>query len=320
MANINEKIVLVGGGGGVYRVARFLKNVRENIATIQTMFDHGGHSGRLRDEYGVLPPGDIRQAMLALADESTEMPLRELLSYIFPVKGSSIDDATLGNLIFTAFNDIYDGPLPAIEVMSRIFHVKGKVLPVSLDRAELVVELEDGTSIEGEGNIDTRSFEDDRKIVRAYLRPEANIYTGAYDALIEADKIVFCPGDLYTSIIPNILVSGFSEAIKKSKGKIIYITNIMTKKSETHNFSASDFSKMILTYLGIEKFDYVICNNDPILEKFQVLYGKEESKPVQIDEAELSKYATTVICDRVADQTDGVLRHNQKIASIIAKL
>lgn len=320
MNNIHEKIVLIGGGGGVYRIAKFLKNVRDNISTIQTMFDHGGHSGKLRDEHGILPPGDIRQAILALSDESMETPLRALLSYRFPNRGSSIDDATLGNLIFTAFNDIYDGPVPAIEAMSKLFRVSGRVLPVSLDKADLVVRFGDNSVLKGEGNIDSRSIDDERVIKEAFLEPQANIYVEAYDAIISADKIIFCPGDLYTSIIPNILVEGFSDAIHKTKAKIIYVTNIMTKKSETYGFKASDFSRIILSYLKIDKFDVVICNNSKINPKIKSLYAEEYAEPVFVDEEILSDYASTVICDRIADQSDGVLRHNNLIASILAKI
>jgi uncharacterized cofD-like protein len=149
MKNIHESIVLIGGGGGVYRIAQSLKHIRPNITTIQTVFDDGGHSAQLRDERGMLPPGDLRQAILALSDDTCQPLLRQLLAFRFDHKASSLDGATFGNLMLTALTEI-SGNLPsAIEGMCQIFRVQGKVLPVSLDSAHLVVALSDGTKIEG---------------------------------------------------------------------------------------------------------------------------------------------------------------------------
>lgn len=178
MGKFNENIVLVGGGGGVYRIARFLKNIRPNITTNQTVFDYGGHSARLRDERGVLPPGDIRQAILALSSDSIEPILRDLLAFRFSKRGdSSLNDATIGNLLLTALTEI-TGNLPAaIDAMCKLYQVQGTVLPVSLDHAHLVVTLNDGTVLKGEGDIDKRSTDDDRVITSARLEPNARIYT-----------------------------------------------------------------------------------------------------------------------------------------------
>jgi len=322
MSTINESIVLVGGGGGVYRVARFLKHVRPNITTIQTMFDSGGHSRQLRDDRGMLPPGDIRQAILALSDDSVEESMRFLLSYRFTEKNnSSLDRATLGNLILTALTEYHDGNIiTAINELCRLCRVKGRVMPVSLDHAHLSVTLSDNSKLTGEGLIDKRSLDDDRTIVTACLKPGANIYTGAYEALVKADKIVFCPGDLYTSIIPNTLVKGFKEAMAETKAKLVFVVNIMTKKSETHHYPASRFAETLIAYIGQQRFDTVIVNNQPILPEITARYRAEKAFPVRVDTERLKRFTKNIIRDNLADQTGGVIRHSDRIASVIARV
>ena len=320
-SNINESIVLIGGGGGVYRVAHFLKHIRKNITTIQTMFDHGGHSGLLRDERGVLPPGDIRQAIVALADEDVESDLRALLTHRFAEKGkSSLNNATVGNILLTSLTEITGSPISAINTLCRWFKVTGKVLPVSLDNADLCVKLSDRSVMKGEGLIDKRSIRDNRTIVSAHLKPDAFLYAGAHDAIVNADKIVFCPGDLYTSIIPNVLVRGFTDALNMSNAKLIYAVNIMTKKSETHNYSASKFAEMLLDYAGQKKFDAVICNSAKIKPSVIAKYRKECAYPVEVDAKRLKNYSDRVVMADIADQTGEIVRHSGRVASIIAKL
>jgi uncharacterized cofD-like protein len=321
MSNIHELIVPVGGGGGVYRMVRPLKKIRPNIITVQTMFDHGGHSGELRDEHGILPTGDTRQAILALADEEIAPELRALLAYRFKTKNeSSLNGATVGNIMLAALADITGSMPGAIETLCKWFRVKGKVLPVSLDDAELCVRLSDGTVIKGEGKIDQRSISDARTISEVYLHPFANMYVEAYKAIASADKIVFCPGDLYTSILPNTLVSGFKEAIAESKAKLILVVNIMTKKAETHGYPASAFAEKILHHIGRERMDVVVCNNAPIHPDILRRYELEVSYPVIIDREKLEKLADTVILDDLADQSGDIIRHREKTASIIANI
>lgn len=320
MPGVNESVVLVGGGGGVYRIAKFLKHIRKNITTIQTVFDHGGHSGALRDERGVLPPGDIRQSIVALSHDNLEPTLRKLMSFRFEEKGNStLNKAPVGNILLAALTEI-EGSLPlAINALCELCGVEGKVLPVSLDDAELCVKLNDGTNIRGENNIDMRPISDDRTIVRAFLEPKAKIYTEAYDALVNAEKIVLCPGDLYTSLIPNFLVEGFVEAINKSKAKIIYITNLMTKKSETHEFKTADFARIIYEYLG-KKVDVNICNNEEILPEIVSLYAKEQAEPVTINKEKTLQYVEEVLEAPLSDSDGHLVRHHERIASIIADL
>jgi uncharacterized cofD-like protein len=317
---INESIVLAGGGGGVYRVARFLKHIRPNLTTIQTVFDHGRHSGQLRDERGVLPPGDIRQAILALSDDNQESTLRKLLSYRFSEKGtSSLNNATVGNILLTALTEI-EGSLPsAINALCRLCNVRGRVLPISLDNAELCVELSDGSILKGEDKIDTRSIEDDRKIKRVYLEPQAHIFVDAYEALVNADKIVLCPGDLYTSLLPNLLASGFADALSQSKAKLIYVVNIMTKKAETDGFTVSDFVRVVREYIPDREIDVVICNSEAIDSAVAEKYRAEKSHLV-LCETNNTKQAYELLSSPLVDVSGGIVRHNEKIASIIADL
>lgn len=316
--SINESIVLVGGGGGVYRVAQFLKHIRPNITTIQTVFDAGGHSARLRDERGMLPPGDIRQSILALSDDACQPLLRQLLAFRFDKKnGSSLDGATFGNIMLTALTEI-TGTLPAaIREMCRIFGVSGTILPVSLDHAHLAVELSDGTVLRGEGMIDTRAIADPRTIISAFLEPKAHIYAPAYEALVKADKIVFCPGDFWTSLIPNVLVDGFKEALKETKARLILVTNIMTKKSETDGYTSARFADTLCGYAGLGSIQFVISNSRQIPSDLLATYEQELSRPVQL--AETSRVEKHITGD-FADWTGNIIRHNQHIASAIADL
>lgn len=318
--NINEKIVLVGGGSGVYQIARALKLIRPNIVTVQTVFDSGGHSGALRDERGVLPPGDIRRAILALADDAVEHNLRKVLSYRFPERnGSSLDGANMGNLLLTALTEI-TGSLPqAIHEMCVWYGVKGKVLPVSLDDAHIKVELSDGAFILGEKFIDTRSIDDDRNIVGVGLEPEAHLYVDVYDEIVTADKIVLCPGDLYTSLIPNLIVKGFTDALKKSKAELVYVTNIMTKKSETGGFTANDFVKTVEHYLDGKKIDTVIANGADIPKEVLDSYKEQKSQAVVVNEDLKNSVKRAVEADLV-DISGGIVRHHDRTASLIAEL
>jgi uncharacterized cofD-like protein len=317
---INESVVLIGGGGGVYRIARFLKHIRPNITTIQTMFDHGGHSGELRDERGVLPPGDIRQAILALADEDIEADLRALLAHRFAKNGSSLDGATVGNILLTALAEITGSTVSAIQVLSRWFKVKGKVLPVSLDNSELCAELNDGVVLKGENKIDLRSPKDHRTIKKVFLSEQAHLYVEAGEAIRNADKIVFCPGDLYTSLIPNALVEGFREALVESKAKLIYVVNLMTKKAETDGFTASDFSKTLLKYIGRKNFFAILCNSGKFKKDILISYAKQGAYPVDADIKADGILAERIVEDDFIDDKGGILRHSQKVASVIAGL
>jgi uncharacterized cofD-like protein len=324
----SELLVLVGGGHGVH-VAEGLKRRGYDPTMIQTVYDSGGHSGKIRREHGILALGDMRRGVLSLADDidpKTRL-LRQLAEFRFEDTGTSNDGENLGNLILLALVKIYRGNVVmAVKKFSEIMGMgKGNILPVSLDHAELCARMCNGTMIYGEENIDTRPINDDRCICFVTLKPEANLYAGAAVALARAKVVGFCPGDLYTSVIPNILTNGFRITLNGNKeAKVFCVVNIMTKKAETHGFTASRFVREILKYLGRPKMDAVICNNGPINSDVRDKYRAEEAYPVEVDYEALRECATEVIVEDVVDRASlakGLLRHDSdKMAELIVRL
>ena len=221
------------------------------------MMDSGGSSGKLRDELGVLPPGDVRQCLVALA-KSPKL-LREMFNYRFEEGG--LKGHTFGNIFLSTLTKTTGSMKKAIEEVGKILHIEGRVIPVTYDKSDLCIELEDGTIIEGETHIDeVESREKRAKIKRAFLKPVARINPDAERAIREADAIIIGPGDLYTSIIPNLLVVGVDEAIKKSKGKKIYVLNLMTKYGQTTRHTAKDHVEDLKQYLKESQLDLVLVN------------------------------------------------------------
>ncbi len=305
-----KKIVVVGGGSGIFNVLKGLKNYPVTLTAVVTSFDNGGSTGVLRDEFGMLPPGDIRRALIALAPETGDSTLRELFTYRFE-RESSLCGHSFGNLFLQALCSITGSDIGAIKKAGEILGIKGTALPVSLDDAQVCAELMNGKIIKGETNIDIPKHDGALKIKKIYLEPRATIYNEAYQAIVAADLVVLGPGDLYTSLLPNVLVEGFTDALKKSHAKVVFVTNLMTKWGETNDFAASDFSRVALLYLQRKKFDYVICNSSPLRVALIKKYAGEHASPVRIDTAALKKYATHVVLADVASQSD-VLRHDSK--------
>jgi uncharacterized cofD-like protein len=258
---IGRRIVTIGGGTGGFTVNRGLHGYPVSPTAICTVFDSGGSSGILRDEFGSLPPGDLRRCLLALADDQ-EDTLREMFQYRFTNGSapSSLSDHSLGNLLLLAAEKIW-GPIEGIRRIGRVLGIQGQVLPISTDSAHLYAQLSDGLHIKGESNIDLRPLDDGRLVQRIWLEPRAYICREAANAIVNADVIVLGPGDLYSSIIPNLLVEGVADAIKRSRARLVYVSNLMTKWSETRDFTLVDFIKTIHSYnIGREKFDTVLVN------------------------------------------------------------
>ncbi|HEX7456742.1 MAG TPA: gluconeogenesis factor YvcK family protein, partial [Candidatus Nanoarchaeia archaeon] len=207
------KIVVFGGGTGIFNLLRGLKRYTSNIVAIVTMMDSGGSSGRLRDEFGHLPPGDVRQALVALSpDDRASLTLRQLFNYRFS-KGEGLEGHSFGNLFLTALTDITGGADKAIAEAGGVLGIRGRVYPVTLTNSNLVARLEDGSEIVGETNIDMRKERPDVKIDYVYLDPKAYAYPEVLKEIETADVIVLGPGDLYTSVIPNLLVDGVTDSI-----------------------------------------------------------------------------------------------------------
>lgn len=277
----NKKIVVIGGGTGVYTVLTALKPYFENLIAIVTMADDGGSTGILREEFGMLPPGDIRRALIALS-ASPNKRLAELFSYRFS-EGVGLTGHNFGNLLITALHRITNNFEEAIKEAGKLLAIKGKVIPVTLGRSNLMAELEDGTLIKGESNIDIPNHDGNLKIKRVWLKPPAEINSNAQKAILEADLIIIGPGDLYTSLIPNLLVGGVKEALQKTKAKVLYFVNLMTKFGETNGFAASDFISILESYLGQGVLNFVAMNNVRPSAKRLSAYIRERSDFVEPD-------------------------------------
>ena len=256
--NNETKVVVIGGGTGLSTMLRGLKQYTSHITAIVTVGDDGGGSGKLREDLGMLPPGDIRNCILALAD--TEPLMEDLLQYRFTE--GSLKGQCFGNLFLAAMAGISENFEDAVQKMSSVLAVKGKVLPVTLDDMKLVAELENGETIEGESKIPSEVIVRKTRIKKLAIKPiDAKPLEEAIKAINNADVIIMGPGSLYTSIIPNLLVKGIPEAICKSPAKKVYISNVMTQPGETDGFKVSNHLKVLMDYGVAGNIDYVIANN-----------------------------------------------------------
>jgi uncharacterized cofD-like protein len=315
----NKRIVTIGGGAGSYMVLRGLKKFPFDITAVVTMFDNGGSTGAIRDEFGVLPPGDIRRCILALSEGKRRAVLRDLFNFRFDKRGSSLHGHSFGNLFLLALSEIYGSEIEAIKKASELLNLKGKVLPVSLDKSHLHATLEDGTEIIGESNIDIPKHNGDLHIMRLLLKPRARIFEETDKAIREADLVVICPGDIYSSLVPNLLVGGMKEALRASKGKKVAICNSMTKWGETHNYEASDMIGELLKYSGMKKFDYVVCNTREISADVQKKYAEEKKYPVRVD-SKLDSCAKKIIKADLLTDSDVVRYDPETVAKILYEL
>ena len=309
------KIVVIGGGTGLSTMLRGLKNYTSNITAIVTVGDDGGGSGVLREDLGILPPGDIRNCILALA--RTEPLMEELLQYRF--KDGRLKNQNFGNLFLAAMDGISDNFEDAVQKMSSVLAVKGKVLPVTLEDMVLEAELENGNKVRGESIIGEEVIEQDSRIKKLKIFPEdAKALDDAISAIEDADAIVLGPGSLYTSILPNLLVKDITRSIKKSKALKLYICNIMTQPGETQKFSVSDHIKVIFDHCGRDIIDCVIANEESIHPDLRDKYYAEGSDIVNLDIEELEKLGVDVIKDDLTETQKTYVRHNaQKLAKII---
>lgn len=278
------RVAVIGGGTGIYAVLTGLRHYTSEITAVVSMSDNGGSSGRLRDEFGYLPPGDVRRCLVALASDDDSLLLRQLFEYRFD-RGSGLNGHTFGNLLLTALTDILGSTDRAVEEAGSLLRIRGRVLPVTLTDTTLCARLADGHEIRGETDIDIRKAHHDVPISQVYLTPAAEANPPVLEALAEADLIVLGPGDLYTSVIPNLLVRGIPEAIRASRAKRVYVCNVMTKHGETDGFSASDFICEINRYLGGEgALDRAVLNYHESLPRgLYEKYKSERSEPVSID-------------------------------------
>jgi uncharacterized cofD-like protein len=305
-----SKIAVIGGGTGSHIVLTGLKRHDVDITAVVAMTDRGGSSGRLRDEFGHLPPGDVRQCLAALApEEHASLLLRQLFGYRF-AKGSGLNGHSFGNLFITALVEITGSIDRAIEEAGNILNIHGRVLPVTLTKTDLCARLTDGTVIIGEDRLDVRHEKIDVPIDYVYLDPHAYVNPAAAEAIREADAIVFGPGDLYTSIVANLAVDGVPEAVRASKARKIFVCNLATKRGESDGFAASDFVRVVREYLGAEDaLDTVLINSAPVPARVRQRYEAEGSFVVDADLEECRRMVPDVISLQLAS-AGTYLRHD----------
>ena len=323
---LKKRVVVIGGGTGTYQVLVGLKKYPVDLSAVVTMSDSGGSTGKLRREFSILPPGDVRRALSALSNlPLAEKTLETLFDFRFHSKGS-LGGHSVGNLLLAALTQITGREDLAIKEAGKILAVSGNVCPVTLDKTTLVAELENGKKIVGETKIDLRwqgkEFSE-VPIKKVYLRPGAKVFKEASEAIKKADLIILGPGDLYTSIIPNLLVDGVNEAIAASCAKVALIVNLMTKPGETDNFTASDFIRIIRQYLqkAGNKISHVVINTK-FPEDVQTLawYLRHSSKPFKDDLEGMRDLGVKVVRGGFTQRGE-LLRHDPaKLAKALMKL
>lgn len=311
------KIVVIGGGTGLSTMLRGLKYYTSNVTAIVTVGDDGGGSGDLREDLGILPPGDIRNCILALAD--TEPLMEELLQYRF--KDGKLKNQSFGNLFLAAMDGISDNFEDAVQKMSSVLAVTGKVLPVTLENMVLKARLKNGNIIRGESNIPDEALRQKSPIERLMLEPEnAKALKDAVEAIYEADAVILGPGSLYTSVIPNLLVKDIAHAVQKTDALKIYISNIMTQPGETDGFNVSDHIKALYKHGGNGIVDYVIANSSNIEDHLKDKYLLEQSTMVEIDKKGLEKLGVQIVEANLVKVKKDLIRHDaEKLASIIVE-
>ena len=315
------KVVAIGGGTGLSVLLRGLKEYTSNITAIVTVADDGGGSGILREDLGMLPPGDIRACILALAN--TEPAMERLFQFRF--KEGMLKGQSFGNLLIAAMNEIYGSFELAIKETSNVLAVTGKVLPMTLEDVTLYAVLENGQIIKGESNIPLKNKELGSKIDYIYMKPKIrNPLDESIEAIKEADIIVLGPGSLYTSVIPNLLVNNIVDKIYDSRAPKVYISNVMTQPGETDGYTVLDHVEAILKHSREDFLDYVIANIEEIPDDTLKKYIFDGSEPVILtsdEERILQEKGIKLIKEKLVDIKKDYIRHDyMKLSSIITNL
>jgi uncharacterized cofD-like protein len=309
------KIAVIGGGTGLSVLLRGLKLVTNNITAIVTVADDGGGSGVLREDLGMLPPGDIRSCILALSNK--EPILQELFQYRFPE--GRLKDQSFGNLMIAAMHGISDNFEEAVKKISDIFAITGKVLPVTTADIELVARLEDGTVVVGESNIPYTVFKKKSRISDLKIQPaDAKVLPEVLTEIAEADVVVIGPGSLYTSIASNLLLEELKTAIRETGARVVYVGNVMTQLGETDGYGLKEHIGVIENYLGQDIIDAVYANNGSVSEEVLKKYAIEMATPVLVtkeDVAYCKSRNIELIQDTYIETKIGYLRHDaEKLA------
>ncbi len=320
-----HKVVSLGGGTGTFPVVTALKALRTDISAVISVSDSGGSTGRIRDEFGFQPVGDLRQSLAALANKERQEWIQKILLYRFS-KGSGLKGHNLGNLILTALQDMTDNTTESLEIAEKIFHLDGAVIPVTASNVNLKIHYADGTSVIGEHILDHQE-ENPKKIEKISLTPECKLNPPAQKAYLNADLIIIGPGDHYASILSTLVVDGTKKAFKESKAKIMYISNLMTRRTQTHGMTISNHLDQIEDAIG-KKVDFILINDSTIPEKILDIYAKEEEFPVKDDlNGDKRIIRAELLLDKIVfkNEDDNVyrsyLRHDaKKLESVLKKV
>lgn len=302
-----RRIAAIGGGTGLSTLLLGLKEYSDNITAIVTVTDDGGGSGRIRSEFGMLPPGDLRNCLLALANTSTMM--NDVLNYRFTE--GSLKGQSFGNLFLLALNGVCGSFEQAVANMNRILAVTGRVLPVTDQNIDLVALFENGELIQGETSITGHKKRSGQNICQVSLIPKAPAaLPDVITAIKEAELIVLGPGSLYTSVIPNLLVSGVSEALRESKALRVYVMNIMTQEGETEHYSARRHIEEINAHAGGKVIDACIYNTRPIHRNLAMRYAMEDSNQIITDPEPIRQMGVSVFGADVLSRNSQLARHD----------
>jgi uncharacterized cofD-like protein len=282
------------------------------------MFDSGGSSGILREEFGYPPLGDIRQCLMALSPRGNEQvkALNSALDFRFDSR-SSLKGHSVGNLVLAALTTVYHGVQGAVDELSRMMQLQGQVVPVTLDEAHLCARLIDGEVIRTESAIDLRG-NNGPGISEIFLDAEVKANPRALEAIEKADAILLGPGDLYTSVLPNLLVKEVSDAINDTKSPVIYACNLMTKLGETAGYGVSTFASEVIRYIGGRKLDYLLVDNTKYSPEVLNVYAAEDAAPVKLDNGAAKNFAHRIMVSDLAYVDGLTVRHNsERLAGIV---
>jgi len=326
---MEKKVTVIGGGTGTYVILSGLKKYPVNLAVVVSMFDSGGSTGRLRDQLGVLPPGDLRQCLVALS----EAPILWRKLFLYRFEKGDLAGHNFGNIFLSALEKISKNYQAVVDTAGFILKTKGEVIPVTFQQAHLCVLYKNGKLVEGEGQIDKNFFEKSA-IIKAYLKPEPKANPKAIRRILQSDFIIVGPGDLYTSIVPVLLVKEVKKALSQTKAKIIYILNLMTKRGQATDYKGSDYLKDMSFYLG-RLPDVIIANNGKIPKQILAWYKKYKENQV-VDDINDKNFSGQVYRADLVDKkkieineadffvdpaSRSILRHDSlKLAKILSKI